>query len=203
MKKRALIQSIFIFHAIFFQSCNESGRKDPCSTKISQQKFEVMNDSVAYDYIKYSFDNNHEIDSALTNLFAIRSIGRDDKYFFLAHRNCCEQSDTKNELGYCNGYLAEHYFTTNRYELAAKTYGDVLSLLLTNSDSLDSLSLIVTFRKMAVEDQNLYLTSLFSRANSYFRMQEYELSKRDLDMGLQLSRKVNPIFIKSFEQGFK
>lgn len=191
-----------IFLSCYFQGCVESAKKDPCSKSISLQAFEAMNDSIAYDYLKLTFDSKCEVDSSLTTLFAIRSIGRDDKYFFLAHRNCCEQSDTRNELGYCNGYLAEHYFTTNRYELAAKTYGDVLSLLLTNSDSLDSESLVQTFENLAVEDQNLYLTSLFSRANSYFRMQKIELSKRDMDIGLELSRKVNPIFIESFEKGF-
>lgn len=200
MKNRKIL--LLIFFSIYLCGCRDSGRKEQCSTKISRQVLEVMNDSVAYDYIKYSFDNNCKIDTALKDLFAIRIIGRDDKYFLLAYHNCCEQSVTNNEVGYCNGYLAEHYFVTNRFDLAASTYGDVLSLILKNGEELDSISFFRAFTNLTREDQNLYLTCLFSRANSYFRMQKYDFSNRDLDLGLRLSKTINPIFLESFERGF-
>jgi hypothetical protein len=43
---------------------------------------------------------------------------------------------------------------------------------------------------------------LLSRANSNSRLKNQELVKRDLDLGLKLSRTINPIFIESFERGF-
>jgi hypothetical protein len=199
MKNNKTVYQIFIFLALLSAGCNDTGVKERCSTKVPPEAFLLMTDSIAYDYIRYSFDNDCEIDSSLASLFALRSIGAEDKYFLMSYDICCEKSETKNELGHCNCYLAEHYFYTNRFELAAKTYGKVLALFLENSDSLEFFK---SFSNLSRFDQNLYLSCLLSRANSNSRLKNQELVKRDLDLGLKLSRTINPIFIESFERGF-
>lgn len=191
-----------ILIALLCQNCSSSGAEDNCSNRISYSVFEAFDDSRAYNYVKQTLDNNCKIDSNLTNLFAITCIGRDDLYFFKAHKVCCERSTSNNELGYCNGYLAEHYFKTNRFDMAAETYGMVLSSIFSISQITNSDNFCNDFIKLTKDDQNLYLTCLYSRANSYFRMGKSELSAKDLDIGLMLSNKVNPIFLESFKEGF-
>jgi tetratricopeptide (TPR) repeat protein len=199
MKNKEIVAKILVFLAMWSVGCNISGVEERCSTKVPAQAFLALSDSIAYDYIKYSLDNDCEIDSSLASLFALRSIGSEDKYFLMSYDICCEKSAATYELGLCNCYLAEHYFYTNRFELAAKTYGKVLTLFLENSDSLDFFK---SFSNLNRHDQNLYLSCLLSRANTYSRMKDHELVKKDLDIGLKLSRTINPIFIESFERGF-
>lgn len=188
---------------ILFTMCNEPKQKIDCPPLLTYQQFQSLEKDDSYKYIKSIVDENCGIDSNLTHVFVIKCIGKEDKYFFRVHSNCCDRANTYNEIGYCNGYLAEHYFKTSRFELAADTYGEVLSLFLREINTAGKDSIVANFARLSRNDQNLFLTCLYSRANSFDKLGNTEKCKNDLQLGLLLSRKVNPIFIDSFEGGVK